>query len=77
VELLRKAENLTKAYALFDPDRPLEREWLERFYADRPEEASIASLMDGLLLDPSDDDKTILDTGEAVRPPNWRGWKRR
>ena len=60
MELLRKAENLTEAYALFDPNRPLEGKWLERFYADRPEEASIASLMDELRIDPSDDDKTLF-----------------
>lgn len=57
---LRKAENLTEAYALLDPNRPLEGEWLEHFYAERPEEASIIPLMDELLLDPSDDDKTIF-----------------
>jgi len=60
MELLRKAESLSEAYVLLDPDRPLEGRWLERFYADRPEEASIASLMDELLLDPSDDDKTLF-----------------
>jgi len=60
VELLRKAENLTEAYELLDPTRPLEGKWLEHFYADRPEEASITPLMDALLLDPSDRDKTIF-----------------
>jgi hypothetical protein len=60
MELLRKADNLTEAYGLLDPDRPLEGKWLARFYADRPEEASITPLMDELLLDPSDDDKTIF-----------------
>ncbi len=57
----RRAENLTEAYALLDPERPLREKWLERFYAGRPEEASITSLMDELLrLDPSDDDKTLF-----------------
>jgi len=60
MEILRKADDLTEAYALLDPDRPLEGKWLARFYADRPEEASITLLMDELLLDPSDDDKTIF-----------------
>jgi energy-coupling factor transporter ATP-binding protein EcfA2 len=60
MELLRKAENLTEAYQLLDPDRPLEGKWLEHFYAERPEEASITPLVDGLLLDPRDDDKAIL-----------------
>ncbi len=60
MEILRKAENLTEAYALLDPDRPLEGKWLERFYADRPEEASITSLIDALELDPSHNDKTIF-----------------
>ena len=60
MEILRKAENLTEAYAVLDPARPLEGKWLERFYAERPEGASITPLMDELLLDPSDDDKTIF-----------------
>ncbi|MFZ5917526.1 MAG: hypothetical protein ACOYZ7_11365 [Chloroflexota bacterium] len=60
MELLRKAANLSEAYVLLDPDRPLEGEWLEKFYAERPDEASIAPLMDELLLDPSREDKTIF-----------------
>jgi energy-coupling factor transporter ATP-binding protein EcfA2 len=60
VEILRKAENLTEAYALLDPARPLEGKWLDRFYADRPEGASITPLMEALRLDPSEDDKTIF-----------------
>ena len=60
MEILRKAKNLTEAYAVLDPARPLEGKWLERFYAERPEGASITPLMDELLLDPSDDDKTIF-----------------
>jgi len=40
MELLRKAENLAEAYALFDPDRPLEGKWLDRF-ASQPEPAGI------------------------------------
>jgi hypothetical protein len=60
MELLRKAENLSEAYILLDPDRPLEGRWLELFYADRPEEASITPLMEELQLDPSDEDKTIF-----------------
>jgi len=60
VELLRKAENLTEAYRLLEPDRPLEGEWLRHFYADRPDGASLTPLMDELLLDPSPDDKTLF-----------------
>ncbi len=60
VEPLRKAANLTEAYRVLDPDRPLKGEWLARFYADRPAEASIAPLMDELRLDPSEDDKTLF-----------------
>lgn len=60
MEILRKAENLTEAYALLDPDRPLEGKWLERFYADRPDESSITSLIDELQIDPSHNDKTIF-----------------
>jgi energy-coupling factor transporter ATP-binding protein EcfA2 len=46
MEILRKAENLTEAYALLDPDRP--------------EESSITFLIDELQLDPSHNDKTIF-----------------
>jgi energy-coupling factor transporter ATP-binding protein EcfA2 len=60
MKLLRKADNLTEAYQLLDPARPLEGKWKEKFYAERPEEASITPLMDELLLDPNDDDKTIF-----------------
>ena len=60
MHLLRKAENLTEAYRLLDPNRPLEGKWLDRFYAERPEEASIEPLADELMLDSSDDDKTIF-----------------
>ena len=61
MEPLRKAENLTEAYQVLVPDQPLEGEWLERFYAERPEHASIASLVDQLgWLDPRDDDKTLF-----------------
>jgi energy-coupling factor transporter ATP-binding protein EcfA2 len=60
MELLRRADNLSEAYQLLDPDRPLEGAWLRHFYADRPEESSIAPLVDELLLDPRDDDKTIF-----------------
>ena len=60
MELLRKAENLVEAYDLLRPDRPLEGEWLARFYAERPEESSITYLLDELSFDSSDDDKTIF-----------------
>ena len=61
MELLRKAENLTEAYQVLVPDQPLQGEWLERFYAERPEHASIANLVDQLRsLDPRDDDKTLF-----------------
>lgn len=60
MEPLRKAKNLTEAYQLFDPNRPLEGEWLKDFYAHRPDEASIIPLIDGLLLDSREDDKTIF-----------------
>jgi len=60
VEILHKAENLTEAYALLDPDRPLEGKWLERFYAERPMEASTVFLTKELLSDRSIDDKTVF-----------------
>ena len=50
MELLRKAENLSEAYIVLDPIHPLEGEWLEHFYAERPEEASIAPLLQALSL---------------------------
>ena len=60
MEPLRKAENLIEAYDLPRPDRPLEGEWLARFYAERPQESSITYLLDELSFDSSDDDKTIF-----------------
>src|SRR3990170_4162989 len=60
MELLRKAKNLPEAYQLLDPAQPLEGELLEHFYTQRPEEASITPLMDGLLLDSREDDKTLF-----------------
>ncbi len=57
----RRATTLAEAYALLDPDRPLEGEWLDRFYAERPAEASIDPLIDELRdLDPREDDKTLF-----------------
>jgi len=60
VELLRQAENLTEAYELLRPDRPLKGKWLARFYAERPEEFSTVYLLDELSFDSSNDDKTIF-----------------
>jgi energy-coupling factor transporter ATP-binding protein EcfA2 len=60
MELLRKAENLSEAYNLLDPNRPLEGKWLEHFYAERPDGSSLAPLLDELLSDSSDEDKTIF-----------------
>ena len=70
MEILRKAENLTEAYAVLDPARPLEGKWLERFYAERPDGASAAPLMEALRIDPSEDDKTIF-TGHRGSGKNW------
>ncbi len=53
------AQTLAEAYRLLDPLRPLE-EWLDRFYAERPEAASIQPLVDELPLDDREDDKTLL-----------------
>jgi energy-coupling factor transporter ATP-binding protein EcfA2 len=60
MDILRKAETLAEAYVVLDPDRPLEGDWFDKFYAERPEEASITPLLDELLLDQSDDDKTLF-----------------
>ena len=60
MELLRKAENLTEAYRILDPSKPLTGKELERFYAQRPDEASIAPLWDKLEADDSGDDKTLF-----------------
>lgn len=57
---LQKAQTLSEAYRLLDPMRPLEGEWLERFYAERPEAASIQPLLEELLMDDREDDKTIF-----------------
>lgn len=54
------AQTLAEAYRLLDPLRPLEGEWLDRFYAERPEAASIQPLVDELPLDDREDDKTLL-----------------
>ncbi len=59
MEILRKAENLTRAYGLLKPE-PLEGEWLARFYAERSEESSTIYLLDKLSFDSSDDDKTLF-----------------
>lgn len=57
----RRAETLKEAYAVLDPARPLEGEWLDRFYAERPPEASLDPLIDELAeLDPSEEDKTLF-----------------
>ncbi len=60
MDVPRKAEDLVEAYRLLDPDRPLEAEWLQAFYAERPEESSINFLMKELLADASTNDKTIF-----------------
>jgi energy-coupling factor transporter ATP-binding protein EcfA2 len=59
-QLARRAENLTEAYRLLDPNQPLEGEWLERFYTERPGDASITPLINGLLIDSREDDKTLF-----------------
>jgi len=60
MELPRRAENLTEAYGVLDPNRPLDGKWLDRFYAERPEEASITPLAEELQIAPSEDDKTLF-----------------
>ena len=60
MEIPRRAENLSETYIVLDPERPLEGKWMDCFYAERPEEASITPLLDELQLDDSDDDKTIF-----------------
>ncbi len=57
---LQKAANLRDAYALLDPLRPLEGESLRQFYAERPPDTSIVSLIKELSLDPSSRDKTLF-----------------
>jgi len=58
--LLRKAENLTEAYRLLDPQHPLTGKELERFYAERPYDLSIVPLWEKLEVDDSGDDKTLF-----------------
>lgn len=58
---LHKATNLIEAYRVLNPVKPLEGEGLSRFYADRPPDATIESLIEELRdLDPSEDDKTLF-----------------
>lgn len=55
-----KAQTLAQAYNLFDPLRPLEGEWLDAFYVERPESANIQPLLTELELDERPDDKTLF-----------------
>lgn len=56
-----RAKTLAEAYRLLEPERPLEGERLQRFYAERPLDAGIAPLIDELLsLDLSEEDKTLF-----------------
>lgn len=57
---LSRAQTLKEAYNLFDPLRPLEGEWLEAFYVERPQSASIQPLIAELELDERSDDKTLF-----------------
>ena len=55
-----KAQTLAQAYNLFDPLRPLEGEWMQAFYVERPQSASIQPLIAELELDERSDDKTLF-----------------
>lgn len=57
---LSRAQTLKEAYNLFDPLRPLEGEWLEAFYVERPQSASLQPLIEELELDERSDDKTLF-----------------
>mgnify|MGYP005855365721 FL=1 len=57
---LSKAQTLAQAYNLFDPLRPLEGEWMQAFYVERPQSASIQPLIAELELDERSDDKTLF-----------------
>ncbi len=56
----QQAQTLAEAYRVLDPLRPLDGEWFNSFYAERPESAGIQSLLDELMLDDRRDDKTIF-----------------
>lgn len=56
----QQAQTLSEAYRVLDPLRPLDGEWFDSFYAERPESAGIQSLLDELMLDDRIDDKTIF-----------------
>ena len=60
MDLLRKADNLSEAFDLLDPTRPLEGKRLDRFYAQRTAEASIEPLVDEFLLVSRDDHKALF-----------------
>ena len=51
---------LKQAYQFLDPLRPLQGEWLERFYVPRPPDSRIDMLRHALLSDKSEDDKTLF-----------------
>ncbi|WP_322798942.1 hypothetical protein [Thermoflexus sp.] len=54
------ARTLSKAYANLDPLRPLQGEWLSRFYVERPLGSDLGTLQQELELDPSPNDKTLF-----------------
>ncbi|GIX47652.1 MAG: hypothetical protein KatS3mg131_1863 [Candidatus Tectimicrobiota bacterium] len=59
-EELQPAQTLKAAYRYLDPLRPLEGEWLKAFYVERPPDSRVDRLLDELLLDDSEDDKTLF-----------------
>ena len=54
------AKTLEEAYRYLNPLRPLQGEWLETFYVERPPDSRIDHLLEGLRMDISGDDKTLF-----------------
>jgi len=54
------ATTLKEAYRFLDPLRPLQGEWLQAFYVQRPLDSRTDVLLDELQVDDSEDDKTLF-----------------
>jgi len=66
MEGLNSASTLEEAYRYLDPLRPLRDEWFDAFYVPRPEGSGTERLLDELLLDDSEDDKTLFSAQQGA-----------
>ena len=65
-EELQPAQTLKEAYRYLDPLRPLQGEWLASFYVERSPDSRVDLLLDELLLDDSEDDKTLFTAQQGA-----------